>query len=87
MIFYIKSYHFMKHQQFLIKTNETENEEATSYFQMTIYVMFTKMIEKWVIKNLGEVAMEEMTKEFKQIDEVVLPIKNMIIPMEPDLLT
>ena len=77
----------MKHQQFLIKTNETENEEATSYFQMTIYVMFTKMIEKWVIKNLGEVAMEEMTKEFKQIDEVVLPIKNMIIPMEPDLLT
>ena len=77
----------MKHQQFLIKTNETENEEATSYFQMTIYVMFTKMIEKWVIKNLGEVAMEEMTKEFKQVDEVMLPIKNMIIPMEPDLLT
>ena len=50
-------------------------------------VMFTQMTEKEDIKQFGEVVIAEIIKEFKHLDEGEIPLKPVVVPMDPYLLT
>ena len=50
-------------------------------------LMFTQMTEKEDIKTFGEVVIAEIIKEFKHLDEGEIPLKPVVVPMDPYLLT
>ena len=77
----------MQYEQLLIETEKTENEQATWYFHKAVGVMFTQMTEKDDIKHFGEVAIAKIIKEFKHLDEGEIPLKPVVVPMDPYLLT
>ena len=51
------------------------------------HVMFTQMQEKRGIEKIGERAVSALVKEFKQLNEGVIPGKTVICPVDPNTLT
>ena len=49
--------------------------------------MFTRMISKEGIKCFDGFVIASIIKEFKQIDEILVPGETALVPIYPDLLT
>ena len=67
MVLYGEKYPYVQYKQVLMKTNITENEEVTSYFHISMGVMFTMMTVKEGIEIFSKVVIAEMIKEFEHI--------------------
>ena len=63
------------------------NKNTHAYMQAAVKMMFTHMHAKKGIKLFGESDISAMIKEFKQLDEGDMPIKPVVIPLNPDKLT
>ena len=56
-----------------MKTKRSDNEEVTSYFHMSMDIMFNLMKAKESIKYLSKFVIAAMIKEFEQIHKRVVP--------------
>ena len=77
----------MQYKQLLIKSNKTENEEVASYLQTDMDVMLIQMAEKEGIKRFGEVAIAEIIRYLKQIDEGAMPRKYVVLTTDSEIWT
>ena len=63
------SYGQSVHRQLLMKEQNQDKHNVTSYMKMATDVMFNKMNSKAGIKKFGEQTIAAVFKEFKQIND------------------
>ena len=63
------------------------NKNTHAYMQAAVNVVFTQIHENKGINMFGERAIAETIKELKKLDEELMPVKTVVIPLKPDELT
>ena len=72
------------HRQLFMKEKNQENLDVTTYILISTYVMLTQMSAQAGIKKVGEHAVADMLKEFKQLNYVAILVKPVFGTINPD---
>ena len=88
MIFDGKLYSHNTHWQFMIiKDNYNVHEDVYTYLSLSQKVIFTQMNAKKGVKIFGERAIADIFKEYKHVDDGLMPSKPVVAHFYPDGLT
>ena len=88
MSFYRELYSHNTHRQFMIiKEKYNANEDVDTYQSLYHKVMSMQMNTKKGIELFGERAIIDMFKEYKQLDDGTMPVKPVVAPYNPDVIT